>query len=873
MLGPLSRSVRLAAGLIAVALFVFAAQAQAATFTVGATDDNSDCASPPNGNNCTLRQLVSTVPAGSTITVPAGTYSLTGGELSVAQNMTIVGAGARTTHVQQQTANSRVFDVQPGVTSTISGLDMFFGKTTSTSTNGNFGGDVQNRGTLTLSEDFIELGQTTGGFGGGIANLNGTLIVTHSLIQDNSSFSGGQGGALYNDASGLTARTTIDNSTIVGNTAAAGGGAIFTACTRCSASTVTITSSTIATNDGGTAATNAGGLLAGTGSTISAVNTIVANNTVSSQATPSNCAGAGTITSLGHNLESGSDCGFRSTGDLQNTNPKFLTGGVSDSGGNTDTIALDATSPAVDGIPVSAQGCEGTDQRDIPRPQGAACDIGAFEVLQPIEGTQFSEVVRDIDGTSATINWGDGTSSAATVTSGRASGTHTYAEAGVHNAVLTWINSDHLTSTFPFQVKVADAPLAGSPSAVTAVAGMPFTEPTATFTDDNPLASAADFTAAIDWGDGSPSSAGSVTATASGFVVNGTHTYAKVGSFATTISIVDTGGSNLTVHGTATAGTTPSPVTGNPPSVGGTTAAFTGSVNPSGLPTTARFQYGLDPRYTGGGPIVYSQSTPAQPVGSDFTGHTVSASVTGLVPNAMYHVRLVATNSAGTAFGPDVTFNTHKTAPPGAPTLGQTFNVSIVNGVVLVKIHGIYVPLTQAQQIPKNTLIDALHGTLQLTTALPGGGGAHDAAAKGKKPKKAKTQSGTFGGAIFKIAQARNGLATLSLVEGAIPGGPSFGTCKAHKTGDPTATSAASKTLQLLHASAKGKFRTRGRYSAATIRGTKWTVADRCDGTLTRAITHSVVVTDFIRHKTIVLHAGQSYLAPAHRKKSATQHG
>ena len=74
-------------------------------------------------------------------------------------------------------------------------------------------------------------------------------------------------------------------------------------------------------------------------------------------------------------------------------------------------------------------------------------------------------------------------------------------------------------------------------------------------------------------------------------------------------------------------------------------------------------------------------------------------------------------------------------------------------------------------------------------------------------------------------------------------------------------TIASSKTLQLLHASAHGKFSTRGRYSAATVRGTKWTVADRCDGTLTHDITHSVVVTDFVHHKTIVLHAGQSYLA------------
>ncbi len=43
--------------------------------------------------------------------------------------------------------------------------------------------------------------------------------------------------------------------------------------------------------------------------------------------------------------------------------------------------------------------------------------------------------------------------------------------------------------------------------------------------------------------------------------------------------------------------------------------------------------------------------------------------------------------------------------------------------------------------------------------------------------------------------------------------------------------------------------------------GTIWSVADRCDGTLTRDVTDSVLVNDFVRHKTIVLHPGQSYLA------------
>ena len=63
--------------------------------------------------------------------------------------------------------------------------------------------------------------------------------------------------------------------------------------------------------------------------------------------------------------------------------------------------------------------------------------------------------------------------------------------------------------------------------------------------------------------------------------------------------------------------------------------------------------------------------------------------------------------------------------------------------------------------------------------------------------------------------------------------------------------------------SAPGRCRTRGRRSAATVRGTVWTVTDRCDGTLTKVTRGKVAVRDFRRKKTIVLRAGKSYLARA----------
>jgi hypothetical protein len=895
------------------ALVVLAAPAAlAASYSVGTTSDLPGTCPNPSAGTCSLRQLITyennltSIPNPTdTIVVPAGTYMLTLGQLVVNESVTIAGAGARSTQIDQETtsASARVFDIvgNPKVnarpTVLISGVAMAFGK--ADSTNGFFGGDVLNQANLTLSEDLIEDGQTTSGSGGGISNDGGTLTLTHSLVWNNSSTNpngGGDSGGIqnYGDTSVGAGQLSIDNSTIADNTSALGGG-IFSWCAgtngACSSTgatnTTTITNSTIAFNNGGSRSTTGGGLLVSQGK-ISVQNSIVASNSVTNPLTggqtASNCASSspGVIASLGHNIETAADCGFTATGDLPNTDPGFLTGGLQFNGGNTETFALKGDSPAVDGIPSTAANCSGSDQRDVPRPQGTGCDIGAYELFQPVEGQQFTAVIGQVSASSATINWGDGTSSAAQIdpTTEQASGTHTYAEEGIYHATITWQNSDGVTQNTPVDVKVVDATLTSAGDSISATTGVSFSGAVATFTDADPSGTATDYAATINWGDGTASQ-GTVTLGSGTFQVIGSHIYARVGTYSTTVSIADAGGASTVAHGTATVTAPPTPVstgaptpvstgaptpvsTGAPPSVGGTTATFTGSVNPDGLPTTAFFQYTVDPKYTGGGSIAYTQSTPVQAVGSDFATHTVTASVTGLDPNATYHVRLVADNSAGTTFGPDVAFNTLKTAPPPPPALGKTFNVSLVSGVVLILVHGQLVPITELLQIPTNTVIAAVHGTITLTIAVPSAG-AHDAAAKGKK-KRLKTQTGTFGGAVFKITQARNGLATLTLVEGAaFMGAPTYATCKAHKAADATAAALSIKTLQLLHASAHGKFRTTGRYSAATVRGTKWTVADRCDGTLTHDITDSVVVNDFVHHKTIILHAGQSYIAKARK--------
>ena len=240
------------------------------------------------------------------------------------------------------------------------------------------------------------------------------------------------------------------------------------------------------------------------------------------------------------------------------------------------------------------------------------------------------------------------------------------------------------------------------------------------------------------------------------------------------------------------------------------------------------------------------------------------------MPNALYHVRLVATNGSGTTFGPDMTFTTSHGADARLADARQ--DVQRLDGQRARAgqdprhVH----PADRAhadpeehrdQRAPRHAVADH-RGSRRLPSRPPTW--PPRARAKGKKGKTV-TQKGNFGGAIFKISQATGGagkgLVTLSIVEGAFKGAPSYSLCTKHKAGDATAAKASSRTLQLLHASAKGKFSTKGKYSAATVLGTKWTVADRCDGTLTHDITDSVKVTDFVHHKTVTLHAGQSYLA------------
>ena len=113
-----------------------------------------------------------------------------------------------------------------------------------------------------------------------------------------------------------------------------------------------------------------------------------------------------------------------------------------------------------------------------------------------------------------------------------------------------------------------------------------------------------------------------------------------------------------------------------------------------------------------------------------------------------------------------------------------------------------------------------------------------------KKPKKAEALITDL---VLKGEPARSGCASLK-------GARSAG---AEKKKGPKAV------LGQLWGSGKGKFRTSGKYSSATVRGTIWLTQDECDGTLTRVKRGVVQVRDFKRNKTVTVKAGHSYLARA----------
>ncbi len=219
---------------------------------------------------------------------------------------------------------------------------------------------------------------TSTGAGGGINFKGSELMIQRSLFTNN--HTDNDGGAVEIQSDSIV---TVINSTISGNHADRNGGGFDLG----NGETLNIINSTLVNNtadfDDGTDG-DGGAIRSLSGSFVNIKSSILAGNQhrIGANATLSNCNMDVSVTSLGNNIEDGTDCGFTEAGDLQSTDP--LLGTLADNGGLTLTHALLLSSPAIDAIVGDCEDLANDpitqDQRGFTRPVNTDCDIGAFEV-------------------------------------------------------------------------------------------------------------------------------------------------------------------------------------------------------------------------------------------------------------------------------------------------------------------------------------------------------------------------------------------------------------------------------------------------------------------------------------------------------------
>jgi len=218
---------------------------------------------------------------------------------------------------------------------------------------------------------------------GGISMVGTSLLVLSSTFINNISNTGG-------GINAVLGTTTILRSTFVGNTARSGvGGGVAHQGTS-----LTISNSTITSNVGNginsannlfvynSTVSHNSAIGVQQGGTFAIANSIFAGNAL-------DCQNFGTINPSGGNLVQDGSCAI--TGALSG-DPKL--GPLANNGGPIATRALLPGSPAIDvgdDAICGGQPVEGIDQRGITRPQGAHCDLGAFELVPPFLVTNLND--------------------------------------------------------------------------------------------------------------------------------------------------------------------------------------------------------------------------------------------------------------------------------------------------------------------------------------------------------------------------------------------------------------------------------------------------------------------------------------------------
>jgi hypothetical protein len=156
----------------------------------------------------------------------------------------------------------------------------------------------------------------------------------------------------------------------------------------------------------------------------------------------------------------------------------------------------------------------------------------------------------------ATIDWGDGSSSPGTVVGADGSftvqGGHAYAEEGSYALRVTVTSSQGATSLDGFVTVAENDVLAAQPPTIEATQNTSFSGVVARFIDSDLVSPASDFSAGIDWGDGT-SSPGIVSGSNGSFTVSGTHSYALAGKLPIGVTLSDDGAGTASAVATGSA--------------------------------------------------------------------------------------------------------------------------------------------------------------------------------------------------------------------------------------------------------------------------------------------------------------------------------
>jgi len=184
------------------------------------------------------------------------------------------------------------------------------------------------------------------------------------------------------------------------------------------------------------------------------------------------------------------------------------------------------------------------------------------------------------------------------------------------------------------------------------------------------------------------------------------------------------------------------------------------------------------------------------------------------------------------------------------PKVGQHMQVEHIGGTVTVKLPntGQYIALEHGASIPMGSVVDATRGSVTITSA---------------KDARGATQSATFHDGAFKVQQKRAAKPVTDL----IMRGGDFRPCWRARSGASNAGRALisrSRRVRRLWGSGHGRFRTKGRHGAATVRGTIWLTEDSCAGTRVTVRRGLVAVRDFNRKRTVMVPKGHSYLSRSH---------